>query len=122
MHFHLFSFSVCSAAASRPGCPIALIYMDNTCDNVMDGHSGQNICQSFAAMDTKHDHTCGRCGDVTVTWDLQGERKLYRGMQTLITARFLEDTIINYIYSYSPWRGDSFEGGSISVNYNIQKL
>ena len=109
---HLFSFSVCSAAVSRPGCPIALIYMDNTCDNVIDvvdGHSGQmHICQSFAAMDTKHDHTCGRCGDVTVAWDLQGKRKWYLGIQMLITARSLEATIINFIYSFFPLRCGSF--------------
>ena len=40
--------------------------------------------------------------DCTVTSDLRGKRKLHLGIQTLITARSLEGTIINYIYSCSP--------------------
>ena len=48
---------------------------------------------------------------------------LHCGIQTLITARSLEGTIINFIYySYSPRRGDSFGGGAITVNYSTRKL
>ena len=60
--------------------------------------------------------------DCTVTSDLPGKLKLHLGIQTLITARSLEGIIINYIYSCSPLRGDSFGGGPISVNCSIQKL
>ena len=60
--------------------------------------------------------------DCTVTSDLQGKRKLHLGIQTLITATYLEGTIMNYIYSCSPRTGDSFGGGPISVRYSIQKL
>ena len=60
--------------------------------------------------------------DCTVTSDLQGKRKLHLGIQTLITARSLGGTIINYIYSCSPRTGDSFGGGPISVHYSIRKL
>ena len=56
--------------------------------------------------------------DCTVTSDLQGKQKLHLGIQMLITARSLEGTIINNIYSCSPWRGDSFGGGPISVHYS----
>ena len=35
--------------------------------------------------------------DFTVACDLQGKQKLYHGIQTLITARSLEDSILNYI-------------------------
>ena len=34
--------------------------------------------------------------------DLQRKQKLYLGIQMLITARSLEGTVTNYIYSYSP--------------------
>ena len=57
--------------------------------------------------------------DCTVAWDLQGKQKLHLGIQMLITAKSLEGTIINYIYSYSQWRGNLFQGGSISINYGI---
>ena len=77
--------------------------MDNTCGNVIDvvdGHSGQNICQNFAALDTKHDHICGRWG----------------GCYSRV--RFARRTKV------IPWNAnsDSFKGGPISVNYSIQKL
>ena len=45
--------------------------------------------------------------DFTVKCDLQG-KKLHLEIQTLITARSLEGSIINYIYSYSPLKGDLF--------------
>ena len=60
--------------------------------------------------------------DCTVACDLQGKQKLHLGIQILITARSLEGTIINYIYSCSPWRGDLFGGSPFSVNYTIHKL
>ena len=60
--------------------------------------------------------------DCTVTSDLQGKQKLHLRIQTLITATYLEGTIINYIYSCSPRTGDSFGGGHISVHYSIRKL
>ena len=60
--------------------------------------------------------------DCTVMSDLQGKRKLHLGIQTLITARSLEGTIMNYIYSCSPRTGDSFGGGPISIHYSIWKL
>ena len=72
-----------------------------------------------------HEHTlryAEAVEDCTVTSDLRGKRKLHLGIQTLITARSLEGTIISYIYSCSPRRGDSFGGGIISVHYSIQKL
>ena len=37
-------------------------------------------------------------GDFTVTENLQGKQNLHLGMQMLITARSLENAIINYIY------------------------
>ena len=58
----------------------------------------------------------------TVTSDLQEKQKIHLGIQTLITATSLEGTIINYIYSCYPCIGDSFEGGLISIHYNILKL
>ena len=41
-------------------------------------------------------------GDFTLACKLQGKEKLHLGIETPITARSLESTIINYIYSYSP--------------------
>ena len=64
----------------------------------------------------------GSCEDCTVTCDLHGKQKLHLEIQMLITTRSLEGTIINYIYSCSPWRGNSFGGGPISLNYSIWKL
>ena len=55
----------------------------------------------------------------TVASDLRGKQKLHLENQMLITARSLEGTIINYIHSCSPWRGDSFGGSPTSVNYSI---
>ena len=60
--------------------------------------------------------------DCTVTSDLQEKRKLHLGIHTVITAKSLEGTIINYIYSCFPWKGDFFGCGPISVHYSIQKL
>ena len=61
-------------------------------------------------------------GACTVVCDFQRKQKLYR-TQTLLTARFLEGTIINYIYLYFPWRDDLFGGGPISQTvYSMQKL
>ena len=60
--------------------------------------------------------------DCTVTSDLRGKQKLHLAIQTLVTAKSLEGTVINYIHSYSPWRGDLFGGGPISINYSIRKL
>ena len=40
----------------------------------------------------------------------------------LITARSLEGTIINYIYSCSPRKGNLFGGGPITVHYSIWRL
>ena len=60
--------------------------------------------------------------DSTVASELRVNQKLHLGIQTLITARSLEGTIINYIYSCSPWKGDSFRAGPIFVNYSIRKL
>ena len=36
--------------------------------------------------------------DFTLACDLQGKQKLHIGIQTLITARSLEGTVVNYIY------------------------
>ena len=36
--------------------------------------------------------------DCTITCDLQLNRKLHLGIQMLLTATYLEGTIINYIY------------------------
>ena len=58
----------------------------------------------------------------TVASNLRGKQKLHLGIQTLITARSLERTKINYIYSCSPWKGNSFGSGPIFVNYSIRKL
>ena len=72
-----------------------------------------------------HEHTlkyAEAVEDCTVTSDLQGKQKLHLGIQTLITATYLEGTIINYIYSCSPRTGDSFLDSSISVHYSIRKL
>ena len=60
--------------------------------------------------------------DCTFTSDLRGKQKLHLGIQTLITARSLEGTTINYIYSCYPQTGNSFGGGAISVHYSIRKL
>ena len=60
--------------------------------------------------------------DCTVACDLHRKRKLHLGIQMLITARSLEGTIVLYIYSCFPWKGNSFEVGPISVNYSVQKL
>ena len=60
--------------------------------------------------------------DRNITSDLQGKQKLHLGIQTLITATYLEGTLINYIYSCSPRTDDSFGGGPISVHYSIRKL
>ena len=62
-----------------------------------------------------HEHTLKyveAVEDCTVTSDLQGKQKLHLGIQMLITARYLEGTIINYKYSCSLRWGDSF-GGSL---------
>ena len=40
--------------------------------------------------------------DYAVMSDLQGKRKLRLGIQMLITARFIQGTIINYIYTLAP--------------------
>ena len=72
-----------------------------------------------------HEHTlkyAEAVEDCTITSDLQGKRKLHLGIQTLITATYLEGTIINYIYSCSPRTGDSFGSGPIFVHYSIRKL
>ena len=72
-----------------------------------------------------YEHTLKYAEDVedrTVTSDIRGNRKVHLGIQTLITARSLEGTITNYIYSCSPRTGDSFGGGPISVHYSIRKL
>ena len=72
-----------------------------------------------------HEHTlkyAEAVEDCTVMSDLRGKRKLHLGIQMLITARSLEGTIVNYIYSCSLRTGDSFGGGSISVHYSIWKL
>ena len=60
--------------------------------------------------------------DFIVMCNLQGKQKLHLRIQMLITARSIEGTIINYIYSYSPQTGDLFGGGLIFVNYSIRKL
>ena len=72
-----------------------------------------------------HEHTLKYAEvveDCTVMSDLRGKQKLHLGIQTLITARSLEGTILNYIYSCSPRTGDLFGGGPISVHYSIRKL
>ena len=72
-----------------------------------------------------HEHTlkyAEAVEDYTVMSDLQGKRKLHLGIQMLITATYLEGTIMNYIYSCSPRTGNSFGGGPISVHYSIRKL
>ena len=60
--------------------------------------------------------------DCTIMNDLQGKWKFHLGIQMLITARSLKGIIITYMYSCSPWRGDLFGGGHISVDYSIRKL
>ena len=72
-----------------------------------------------------HEHTLKYAEvveDCTVMRDLRGKQKLHLGIQTLITARSLEGTILNYIYSCSPRTGDLFGGGPISVHYSTRKL
>ena len=54
--------------------------------------------------------------------DLQGKQNLHLGVKMLITARFLEGTIISCMSSYYPWRNNSFGDGYISINYSMQKL
>ena len=60
--------------------------------------------------------------DCTITSDLQLNRKLHLGIQMLLTATYLESTIINDLYYCSSWTGDSFAGGPISVDYSVRKL
>ena len=60
--------------------------------------------------------------DCTITSDLQLNQKLHLGIQMLLTATYLEGTIINYIYYCSSRTGDSFKGGPISVDYSVRKL
>ena len=72
-----------------------------------------------------HEHTLKYAEvveDCTVMSDLRGKQKLHLGIQMLITARALEGTIINYIYSCSPWKGGSFGGDPIYVKYSKRKL
>ena len=59
-------------------------------------------------------------GVCSVKCDMQWQRKLQRWIKTLLSLRSLEGIIVNYkvnyIYSCSPWRGDSFGGDPISVD------
>ena len=61
-------------------------------------------------------------GFIQLHVDLQRKWKLHIGNQTLVTARSLEGTIINYIYSYSPWRGEvvPFLYTIVCVSYSTQ--
>ena len=68
-----------------------------------------------------HEHTLKYAEvveDCTFKSDLRGKQKLHLGIQTLITARSLEGTVINYIYSCFPLRGDLFGCSPISLNYS----
>ena len=61
-------------------------------------------------------------GVCSVKCYLQREQKLQRWIETLLSPRSLKGTIVNYIYYYSPWRGDSFGGSPISVDCSMRKL
>ena len=66
---------------------------------------------------------CGSCGRLYSHMQYARKaKKLHLGIQMLVTARALESTVINYIYSCSPWRGNLFGGGPISIHYSIRKL
>ena len=58
-------------------------------------------------------------GGFTVGCDLQEKQKLHLRIQMLITARSSEGTIMNYICSYCPRKGNLFGDGPISVNYSM---
>ena len=61
--------------------------------------------------------------DCTVVSDLQGKQKFHLGIQTLITARSLEDTIIYYTYILLLLiKSNSFGDDYIFVNYSIMKV
>ena len=61
-------------------------------------------------------------GVCSVECDLQQERKLQRWIETLLSPRSLEGTIVNYIYYCSPWRDNLFGGSPIFIDCSMRKL